>query len=158
MSSEGVQAGETGAVKGFSHILVPVDFSDTTRKILDTAVRVLGDEGRITLLHVVEWLPVVQEGSFGVYAHRKDIDQIKALARKKLDGLAATRPGIDMTVKVREGKPATTILGAVDELEPDLIVMGTHGRSRLDHLLIGSVAERVVRKAPCAVLLARFDP
>ena len=143
-------------MKGYAHLLVPLDFSDSTTQILESALRVLGDGGRVTLLHVVEWLPVVQEGSFGVYAHRKDIDKIKQLSREKLETMAAAHPDVDMSAVVREGKPATTILAAVDELAPDLIVMGTHGRSRLDHLLIGSVAERVVRKAPCAVLLARF--
>ena len=57
---------------------------------------------------------------------------------------------------IKEGKPATTILGVVKAIGADLVVMGTHGRSKLDHLLIGSVAERVVRKAPCAVLTVRF--
>ena len=144
-------------MRGFEHVFVPIDFSDSSNQNLETALRIRADGGRITLFHVVEWLPVVQEGSFGVYAHRKDIDHIKAVSHKKLDVLARSYPDVPIEVEVREGKPASTILAAVDALVPDVIVMGTHGRSRLDHLLIGSVAERVVRKAPCPVLLTRFE-
>ena len=143
-------------MKGVGHGFAPLDISDSTNRILETALRIRADGGRITLFHVVEWLPVVQEGSFGVYAHRKDIDHIKDLSRQRLEALAGSHPEVQIAIEVREGKPASTILASVDDLAPDLIVMGTHGRSRLDHLLIGSVAERVVRKAPCAVLLARF--
>ncbi len=143
-------------MKGFDNILVPLDFAESSQRILQTAMRVAAPEGKITLFHVVEWLPVVTESAFGIYPHRKDIDKIKQLSVEKLEQEARAHPEHDFGTMVKEGKPATVILEAVRELEPDLIVMGTHGRSRLDHLLIGSVAERVMRKAPCDVLLVRF--
>ena len=145
-------------MRGFDNIMVPLDFSDPSSDILTTALRAASDDGKITLLHVGEYLPVVTEGTFGVYPHRKDIAQIKALAKRKLEAAARQHPDRTFEVVVREGRPATAILEAVAEVDPDLVVMGTHGRSRLDHLLIGSVAERVVRKAPCNVLLVHFDP
>lgn len=143
-------------MRGFDNILVPLDFSDGKSQILESALRVLGDGGRITALHVVEWLPAVTEGTFGIYAHRQDVDKHKAEALRRLESYAAKHPGVDIQAAVSEGKPATAILEEVEELAPDLIVMGTHGRSRLDHLLIGSVAERVLRKASCPVLTVRF--
>ena len=130
-------------------------FSELSEPTLETAVRVLAPEGVLTLLHVVEWLPVVTEGAFGVYPHRKDIEQLKALSLEKLDELAAARPDVRIETKVAEGKPASAILEEAGVLAPDLIVIGSHGRSGLDHLLIGSVAERVLRKSPTAVLVVR---
>lgn len=145
-------------MRGFDNILVPLDFSEPSSRILGTALRTAGDEGRVTLMHVVEYLPLVTQSTFGVYPHRKDLEQIKSLSLQKLQAAARQHPEQQFELLIREGKPATAILEAVAELSPDLVVMGTHGRSRLDHLLIGSVAERVVRKAPCNVLLVHYDP
>ncbi len=150
-------------MRGYDKLLVPIDFSEPTREIVESALRVLADGGTLVLLHVVEWLPTVTESTFGVYAHRKDIEKFKKLAHAKLTDLgsqtiASTGADAKCEIKIAEGKPATSILRALSEVQPDLVVMGTHGRSRLDHLLIGSVAERVVRKAPCSVLLVRYEP
>ena len=143
-------------MQGFQNILVPLDFSDGASAILDTALRVLGEGGSLHLLHVVEWMPAVTAGTFGIYPHRKDIDKIKDLSRAKLQESVRAHPDQDLRALVKEGKPATVILELVGADEPDLIVMGSHGRSKLDHLLLGSVAERVIRKAPCPVLTVRF--
>jgi len=143
-------------LKGFQNILVPLDFSDKAERILGTALRVLGPGGRISLLHVVEWLPAVTEGTFGIYPHRKDIEKIKGLSRAKLEEMVRKHKGEHVEALVREGRAAQVILETVGEMEPDLVVMGTHGRSKLDHFLIGSVTDRVIRRAPCAVLTVRF--
>jgi nucleotide-binding universal stress UspA family protein len=108
------------------------------------------------LLHVVEWMPAVTAGTFGIYPHRKDIERIKELSLEKLQESVRAHPDQRLEPLVKEGKPATVILEVVALLEPDLIVMGSHGRSKLDHLLLGSVAERVIRKAPCPVLTVKF--
>ena len=142
-------------MKGFKNIVVPVDFSEDSPVVYETALSVLGDGGRLTLLHVVEFMPAVMEGTLGIYPHRKDIEKIKELSLERLGEIAGDHPDLDIQAMVREGKPATAILEVIGELRPDLVVMGTHGRSKLDHLLIGSVTERVIRKAPCAVLTVR---
>ncbi len=142
-------------MQGFKNILVPVDFSEDSPGVLETALGVLAADGVATVLHVVEYLPAVTGGTFGIYPHRKDVDKIKELAGARLAEITAAHPEHDVRALVREGKPATSILDVIRELEPDLVVMGTHGRSKLDHLLIGSVTERVIRKAPCAVLTVR---
>jgi len=143
-------------MKGFQTILVPLDFSDGSSVILETALSVLSDGGTLHLLHVVEWMPAVTAGTFGIYPHRKDIEKIKELSLEKLRELERAYPDGSLQSLVKEGKPATVILEAVAGIGPDLIVMGSHGRSKLDHLLLGSVAERVIRKAPCPVLTVKF--
>ena len=143
-------------MKGFKNILVPLDFSDSSSRILQTALNVLSDDGKITLLHIVEWMPAVAPGTFGIYPHRKDIEKLKALSLEQLEEQAREQKDADVVAMVREGKPATIILEVIGGLAPDLVVMGSHGRSKIDHLLIGSVAERVIRKAPCPVLTVRF--
>jgi nucleotide-binding universal stress UspA family protein len=142
-------------VKGFQNILVPVDFSEDSPVVYETALTVLAEGGRLTLLHVVEFMPAVMEGTFGIYPHRKDIEKIKELSLERLHEIAAQHEGLDIRPVVREGKPAHAILEIIAEIHPDLVVMGTHGRSKLDHLLIGSVTERVIRKARCSVLTVR---
>ena len=142
-------------MKGFKNIVVPVDFSEDSPVVYETALSVFGDGGRLTLLHVVEFMPAVMEGTLGISPHRKDIEKIKELSLERLGEIAGDHPDLDIQAMVREGKPATAILEVIGELRPDLVVMGTHGRSKLDHLLIGSVTERVIRKAPCAVLTVR---
>lgn len=143
--------------KGYERILVPIDFGDHSTGILDAAERIRSSSGRLTLLHVVEWLPQVTEATFGIYAHRKDLEKIKELSRDKLEKLARRHPEVPIDTCVYEGKPAMTILETADEIDAQVIVMGTHGRSRLDSLLIGSVAERVLRKAHQGVFLVRVE-
>lgn len=142
-------------MKGFENILVPVDFSEDSPVVYETALTVLADGGHLTLLHVVEFMPAVMEGTFGIYPHRKDIEKMKALSLERLQEIAGKHADLDIRPAVREGKPAHVILELIGELGPDLVVMGTHGRSKLDHLLIGSVTERVIRKARCSVLTVR---
>lgn len=142
-------------MKGYSKILVPLDFSELSEETLQTALRVMAEDGEAILLHVVEWMPVVTEIAFGVYAHRKDIQQLIGLSEEKLAEYVEAHPGRRLTTHVREGKASVAILDAAREFEPDLIVIGSHGRGGLDHLLIGSVAERVLRKATLPVLIVR---
>lgn len=145
-------------MRGFANILVPLDFSELSESTLEMAIQVLAEGGRATLLHVVEWMPVVTEGAFGVYPHRKDIEQLKALSLEKLQAYAARYPALDIQCAVSEGKAAQAILESAEGLGPDAIVIGSHGRSGLDHFLIGSVAERVLRRSPTAVLVVRARP
>lgn len=139
----------------YQRLLVPVDFSDVTPAVLATARRLLAEDGTAVLLHVVETLPMVSEATFGVYAHRRDLEEIKRLAREKLRHLAAEARDTRLVAEVREGKPAQEIVNAAVEHGSEVIVIGTQGRSRLDHLLVGSVTERVLRRAACNVFTVR---
>ena len=70
---------------------------------------------------------------------------------------AADKAGVAVETRLVTGIPSEDIVRLGQELPADLIIMGTHGRSGMSHLLLGSVAERVVRKAPCPVLTVRQE-
>jgi nucleotide-binding universal stress UspA family protein len=81
-------------------------------------------------------------------------------AVSKIEALAARhRPGdVRISTRVAEGRAKVEILRMIDEMHADLVVMGTHGRSGLSHVLLGSVAERVVRTSPVPVMTVRLAP
>ena len=139
----------------FQRLLVPLDFSAMTGTVLGVARRLLAPDGRAVVLHVVETLPSVMEGAFGVYAHRKDIDDMNRLALERLQTLVADAHDARLVPQVREGKPALEIVAEAEASHAEVIVIGSHGRSGLDALLVGSVTERVLRRAPCHVFTVR---
>ena len=83
-------------------------------------------------------------------------ETFRAEAMERLNELEAPAPGVGLERRLTEGDPVTEILRLAKESEVDLIVLGTHGRTGLGRLLMGSVAEEVVRKAPCPVLTVRM--
>jgi nucleotide-binding universal stress UspA family protein len=85
------------------------------------------------------------------------LEEVKKTEQMKLNTLTeeVRYQGVKVHAIFNEGKPFLEILRAAEEIQADLTVMGTHGRTGLAHVLIGSVAERVVRKAPCPVLTVR---
>jgi nucleotide-binding universal stress UspA family protein len=139
----------------FRRLLVPLDFSEATNLVVATARRLLAPDGRAVLLHVVETLPLVMEGTYGVYSHRKDLEEMHRRSLERLTQLVNDSGDKRLEPEVREGKPAQEILSAAEKLRPDVIVIGSHGRSAFEHLLVGSVAERVLRRAPCHVFMVR---
>ena len=142
-------------------ILVPVDFSDAVGPILDWAIHMAEEHGsELVLLHVYH-LPVEFQQIEGAYLPADFWANVKQEAEQQLAALAerASGRGVQVEQHVREGYPATVIIDEATELGTDLIVIGTHGHTGLKHLLLGSIAERVVQKAPCPVLTVRAaDP
>ena len=141
----------------FKHILCPVDFSDYSQVAVDALPGLVDrDVGRITLLHVVE-VPVSYGGEFPAEFTR-DLDQQAAKLLDRWAAQLATKVG-RVETKLRVGHPANQILDALD-VDPsiDLVVIGSHGRSGIKRMLLGSVAEKVSRHAPCPVFLARATP
>ncbi len=148
----------------FNRILVPVDFSAHSDLALRYATTLADRFGAtVEVLHVVED-PFVS-GAWSAEALAPNIPELLAdlvtAARGKLADLkaAALNRGVHLTTTVLTtiltGQPADSICAYATTEKFDLIVMGTHGRRGLSHALIGSVAERVVRKAPCPVLTVR---
>jgi nucleotide-binding universal stress UspA family protein len=150
--------------EAITRILVPVDFSAHSDRALRYATT-LADRfyATIEVLHVVED-PFVA-GAWTPEAVAPNIPELLADlvagARKKLDGMkaAAMEKGVRFTTTVLttvvSGRPADSITDYARTEGFDLIVMGTHGRTGLPHAVLGSVAERVVRMAPCPVLTVR---
>lgn len=142
-------------------ILVPVDFS----KFSDNALRYgaafaekFGAE--LYLFHAVQDLALFMPDAVAVVPPvLPPVEEFMAAAQATFDRTVAELklPALTIHKVVREGAPFYEIVRFAKEADIDLIVMGTHGRSGLVHVLLGSVSERVVRKAPCPVLTVR-DP
>lgn len=139
-------------------ILCPVDFSPSSDYALHYAVDLARMfEARLTLLHVVEVPFLPSYAMAGVPDLSLPLEQIEEGARKGLARLVEdcrARYG-KVETEMRTGTAFMEIITYAREIDADMIVMGTHGRTGLSHLLIGSVAEKVVRKAPCPVLTIR---
>ena len=141
----------------FMKILAPTDFSEPSALALETALEVAAPGASILLCHVVDDLPLTY-GYVGIATPTPELrSRMTREAEKELEGFGPKDVRADVTVvrRVIHGTPFLEIVRLAREEEIDLIVMGTHGRTGLQQILIGSVAEKVVRKAPCPVLVVR---
>lgn len=139
----------------FSKILVPIDFSPHADAAIEAALDLARRyEATVTLVSVFEPIALAFPEGSGVYASLSladfMLDSEKALETKRSATQAAS--GRTIHAVLRTGHPPHEIVDLARSGGFDLIVMGTHGRTGLSHMLIGSVAERVVRTAQCAVL------
>ena len=138
-------------------ILVPIDFSAMSKQAFQYALRLAEQFGcEIVLLHVVEPESVIAGTRLGVDVFAQPEDDIIA-AEADLAALAASSPNRpdSITSAVRVGHAPNEITKAAKDLDVDLIIIATHGYTSWRHLCIGSTAERVVRTAPCPVLVVR---
>jgi nucleotide-binding universal stress UspA family protein len=137
-------------------ILVPTDFSPDARAALDWAAALARHAGaRLALVHAVApplWLGQEELAVDSVQAAQWAAEQA---ARSKLDRLAQELGGLVSGVSVEVGPPDVAVLDAARRAGADLIALGTRGRSGLAHVLLGSTAERVVRRAPVPVVVAK---
>jgi universal stress protein A len=142
-------------------IVLPIDFSDAGEPAEREAVRLaraLGAE--ILLIHVAGQL----ESSWSAILYTPELRAVFDGQRKWAADALATRvaalaaQGVGTRALVVDGQPDVEIVRVAAEQHAQMIVMGTQGRTGLDRLLLGSVAERVVRTAPCPVLTVRPDP
>jgi nucleotide-binding universal stress UspA family protein len=140
----------------FRHILVPLDFEDPSQEALEVALALaLTFDAKLTVIHAWD-LPVYSYAGLSYLppdvatvveeAAERSLASAMALATRRLPGAAS--------VLVR-GAAAVEILDAAGRLKADLIVMGTHGRRGVSRMLLGSVAEKVVRSSPVPVLTIR---
>jgi nucleotide-binding universal stress UspA family protein len=145
-------------MKAFRKILVPVDFSAHSAE----AIKVAADlscryDASVSIVHVHQPLALTLPGGFPAYApaHLKELFAAltKQLESAVTDAHAAGALKVDG--KLLEGTVASEIAQLAKNGDFDLIVMGTHGRTGVGHLLLGSIAEKVLRLAPCPVLTVR---
>ncbi len=140
-------------------IIVPTDFSENSLRALE-----LGNEfgtrfgAEILLVHILE-SPIYPTTVFGAGATQLPAirEEMRANVNEQLERIAKekTPDGVVARGIVREGSPFIEIMALAEEEKADLIVIATHGHTGLKHMLLGSVAEKVVRKAPCPVLTVR---
>ena len=137
-------------------ILCPIDFSDYSRRALDHAVAIARwYESKIVVLHVFSAAPVAAyapgaPGFDPVVLTRADRDRLLLELQRFIE--TECPPAVPVEAIVREGSAAGEILSQAAAVKADLLVMGTHGRSGFERLLLGSVTEKAIRKASCPVL------
>ena len=139
-----------------NQILVPTDFSKHSRYALTYALAFAKHFGaRLTVLNAVYPQYFVSNAEYLPYDYGSLLDQTHLAAKKAMDKLrrATFFGGVPFKACITEGHPVQSILDAAAESGADLIVTSTHGRTGLGHVLIGSIAEQVVRYAKCPVLV-----
>ena len=139
-------------------ILVPIDFSDYSKNALKYAAQFAKQfNAKIYLIYVVEPMIYPADFSMGQVAipstdidlHSRAEEELKKLSKDIVNG------GSKVEVLIKTGKPFVEIIESAAANDIDLIIIATHGHTGVEHLLFGSTAEKVVRKAPCPVLTLR---
>jgi len=140
-------------------ILVPHDFSPTSEAALRRAVALAkAAKGRIHLLHAYAW-PIRGVLPYDMTIPAGVADAIRAGIEEKLEELRAgvEREGVPATAEASPDTPVDAIVGAAEKRATGLVVIGTRGLTGIKHVVLGSVAERTVRLAPCPVLAVKED-
>ena len=142
-------------------ILVPTDFSEHSEQAARYAAELAKRFGaEIHCIHVVD-IPADLQGTSAYYMtgpSEQFLDQIREESKKNLETFAQKNlAGAAVQTAFLEGSPFVQISRYAQEQKIDLVVIATHGRTGLKHVLFGSVAEKVVRKAPCPVLVVKRE-
>jgi nucleotide-binding universal stress UspA family protein len=140
------------------HILAPTDFSELSQQGLTTALQLAAAFGaKLLLLHVIEPPPYPVEGVMPSPFGATLLDDLERQATRDLAQMLPDTHGSPVQImrRVVVGIPYRKIVEVAEQEKSDLIVMTTHGRTGLSHLVMGSVAEKIVRTAPCPVLTIR---
>jgi nucleotide-binding universal stress UspA family protein len=142
----------------YERILVPTDGSEATREAVQQAVDLAAEHGA-----TIHALYVVNSASFAGLPMDSSWENVSAMLSEEgttaLDDVAAIADdhGVDIERELADGNPAREIVRYAENEDCDLVVMGTHGRGGIDRLLLGSVAEKVVRSSSVPVLTVRVD-
>jgi nucleotide-binding universal stress UspA family protein len=142
-------------------ILLATDFSDNSKWAMNYALSFAQKyDAKLYILHVIQQpsYPLGMYAEISFDAMDKFNRNVSAVTEKEMQNLCAKELGDfkDYESMIVQGTPFLEIIRTAKEKEIDLIVVGTHGRTGLDHVLFGSTAEKVVRKAPCPVLSVRL--
>lgn len=140
-------------------ILHPTDFSAPSRQAFAVACSLARHHNaKIIVMHVLERPVMVYTGVMMAPPPPPPSEEERQAAREQLLKIAAADPKIALEHRQVEGDPAAAILEVAQNEQCDMIVMGTHGRTGLERLIMGSVAEKVMRNARCPVLTMRTLP
>jgi nucleotide-binding universal stress UspA family protein len=142
----------------YERILVPTDGSEATREAVEHAADLAAEHDA-----TIHALYVVNSASFAGLPMDSSWENVSAMLNEEgstaLDEVAAIADehGVDVERELADGNPAREIVRYAEDADCDLVVMGTHGRGGIDRLLLGSVAEKVVRSSSVPVLTVRVD-
>lgn len=140
----------------YTRVLVPTDFSEHAKPALDYAKQLpFADGAEILLVHTIEPTVYPMEQVVTRVDALSMENQVRKTCQNQLDDLAAGVEGVAVRTLVLDGYAAPEIIHTAEQEGVDLIVISTHGRSGIAHFLLGSTAEKVLRKAPCPVLTVR---
>jgi nucleotide-binding universal stress UspA family protein len=141
----------------YKKILCPVALDiNSAAALAHAAALARNSDATLYLLHVVQLNPLTMQGAAEGFAAQKLYDSQVEAARARLEECAESLPpGISRELAVEIGEPAGVIIAVQQALQVDLVVMATHGRQGLKHLVLGSIAERVVRESTVPVLTVR---
>lgn len=137
-----------------SAVLVPFDFTDNAREALVAALDFVDDASAIDVVYVMA--PPTPPAP-GLFWGEMDVESMRARAEKALEAALVDAKASGCNAHVLMGSPASRLVEFANERGSDLVVIPSHGRRGLDRWLMGSVAERVVRLAPCPVLVLRAE-
>ena len=139
-------------MKDINHIIVPVDLEEHTEKLIEYAAYIAGKlDAKLTIIHVVEPFPAIGDIELGMATIQEYTQNRIRHAQNFLDTLA--KPYTDCEKKILQGEIVDEIVDYAKEKETEIIVIGTHGNKGIEKLLLGSVAERVVKAAHCPTLV-----
>lgn len=136
-------------------VVVPFDFSEHSGTALKRALTLVARPEQIHVLHVLPFLIPTEPGV--VWATVDDAHRVQHALENLRDAISPMNLG-NVELEVRLGDPGQVACERAEELGAELIVVGSHGRTGLSRMLLGSVAERVVRLAHCQVLIVKVHP
>ncbi len=136
-------------------IVVPFDFSETSESAVKTALEIADASSPLHLIHVIDPTPVLISVDPAMPVPPAYDEDRQREAREKLQQLFSEGERSRFQVAVQLGDPGSEIVSFANSVQAGLIVMPSHGRTGISRLLIGSVAERVLRLASCPVLVLR---
>lgn len=138
-------------MKAINHIVVPVDLEEHTGKLLEYAAYIADKlSARLSVIHVVEPFPTTGDMELGLTTIQEYTENRIEHAKKSLKKLTA--PYADSSATILNGIVVDEIINFAKNKESDMIIIGTHGSKGIEKLLLGSVAERVVKNAHCPTL------
>lgn len=143
-------------------VLVPVDFSDASQQALAQAHALAASwDAHLDVLHVIEepaFPAFYRTGSVALYGSAPDVkDASRQALHQLLEQLPTTSEAGRVGLHVCQGDPSEEILRFAEDHDADLIVIGSQGLTGVGHLLLGSTADKVVRRSPCPVLVTRAE-
>ncbi len=138
-------------------ILCPIDFSNMSQKLLDySIVFAQANNAKLVLLHVVDHPHIYDNYQFLAITPQEISETLEKKAQQELSTLVKQIENkIQVDMLVTKGKPFIEIIRVAKDVDADLVIIASHGRSAIAHVLIGSTTEKVARKAPCPVLIFR---
>jgi universal stress protein A len=142
----------------FKTILCPTDFSEDSYRAIDYGLRFAKAwNAALLIAHVIHMPTGELYEPVGDVVHTLTFDEARRRDRARLEEIRTTRLGgyAKCEILVEIGDPYQQLMAITQQRQVDLIVTATHGRSALEHLILGSVAEKIIRHAPCPVLVVR---